>query len=160
MSSFFFSHHWPNLIKYRKDLILCQKFIKIVQPCWFVKSFWQTKTYCWASLLRSEWLHFSVFSLTISAKLKFSKLRPKPSLKFGSVNKAFLFWYWQRLEKFFRNKTFSFFKKESWNFQNLFERISWNLTKFQLNQITSRKMKITIIWISWMSWNFVRYHEI
>ena len=47
---------------------------------------------------------------------------PKPSLKIGSVNKVFLFWYWQRLKFFFlRNKTFLFFKLESWNFQNLFE---------------------------------------
>ena len=30
----------------------------------------------------------------------------KPSLKIGSVNKAFLFWYWQRSKKLsFRNKT-------------------------------------------------------
>ena len=78
--SFSFSHHWPNLIKYRKDLILCQKFIKIVQPCWFVKSSWQTKNNCWASLLSSWRLQFSVFSPTISAnfywaKLNFSRLR-------------------------------------------------------------------------------------
>ena len=48
----------------------------------------------------------------------------KPSLKIGSVNKAFLFCYWQQLRKniFFRNKTFLFFKVESWNFQHLFEK--------------------------------------
>ena len=28
-------------------------------------------------------------------------LKPKPSLKIGSVNKAFLFWYWQRLKEIF-----------------------------------------------------------
>ena len=50
-------------------------------------------------------------------------LRSKPSLKVGSVNKAFLFWYWQRLKiYFFRNKTFSFFSIESWNLQHLFEK--------------------------------------
>ena len=27
--------------------------------------------------------------------------KTKPSLKIGSVNKAFLFWYWQRLKNFF-----------------------------------------------------------
>ena len=48
---------------------------------------------------------------------------PKPSLKIGLVNKAFLFWYWQRLKFFFlRNRTFLFFKIESWNFQNKFEK--------------------------------------
>ena len=49
--------------------------------------------------------------------------KPKPSPKIGSVNKAFLFWYWQRLRKyFFRNKMFLFFKIVSWNFQHLFEK--------------------------------------
>ena len=47
---------------------------------------------------------------------------PKPSLKIGSVNKAFLFWYWQWLKSFFRIKTFLFIKTDSWNFQNLFEK--------------------------------------
>ena len=42
--------------------------------------------------------------------------------KIESVNKVFLFWYWQRLKKnFFRNKTFLFFNIESWNFQVHFE---------------------------------------
>ena len=27
----------------------------------------------------------------------------------------------------------------------------WNLTKFQLNQTTNRKMEITIVWIEWTS---------
>ena len=40
---------------------------------------------------------------------------PKPSLKIGSVNKAFLLRYWQRLKIFFRDITFLFFK-------NLFEK--------------------------------------
>ena len=47
----------------------------------------------------------------------------KPSLKIGSVNKAFLFWYWLRPKSyFFRNKTFLFYKIKSWNFQHLFEK--------------------------------------
>ena len=86
----------------------------------------------------------------------------KPSLKIGSVNKAFLFWYWQRLNFFFfRNKTFLFFKIESWNFQNLFEK-EFRETSQNFNSIRQpiEKMKITIVWISWMSWNFVRFHEI
>ena len=42
--------------------------------------------------------------------------------KIETVNKAFLFWNWQRLKKiFFRNKTLLFFKMESWNFQVQFE---------------------------------------
>ena len=48
--------------------------------------------------------------------------RPKPSLKIESVNKVFLFWYWQYKFFFFRNNTFLFFKIESWHFQNLFEK--------------------------------------
>ena len=37
---------------------------------------------------------------------------------------------------FFRNKTFLFFKIESWNFQHaVWNSISWNLTKFQLIQL-------------------------
>ena len=48
--------------------------------------------------------------------------KPKPSLKIGSVNKTFLFWYWQQPKFFFRDKSFLFFKIESWNFQNLSEK--------------------------------------
>ena len=60
----------------------------------------------------------------------------------------------------FRNKTFLFFKIESWDFQHLFKKgISWNLTKFQLNQTTDKQMEIKIVWMSWMSWNFVRFHK-
>ena len=55
---------------------------------------------------------------------------------------------------FFRNKTFLFFKKENWNFQHLSEKNPW-ITRFQL-----RQLKITIVWISWMSSNFVRFHQI
>ena len=53
---------------------------------------------------------------------RFASFAAKPSLKIGSVNKAFLFWYWQWLTIFLRNKTFLFFKTGSWNFQNLFEK--------------------------------------
>ena len=45
--------------------------------------------------------------------------------------------------------------------ETIWNRILWNLTKFQLNQtIDRKKMKITIVWISWMSWNLVKFHEI
>ena len=47
--------------------------------------------------------------------------------------------FWLR-SYFFRNKTFLFFKIDHWNFQHLFSKgISWNLTKFQLNQTTNKK---------------------
>ena len=49
--------------------------------------------------------------------------KPKPSLKIGSVNKVFLFWYWLPLNFFFfRNNLFLFYKIESWNFQHLFKK--------------------------------------
>ena len=85
----------------------------------------------------------------------------KPSLKIGLVNKTFLFWYWQRLNFFFSGVFFLFFKIESWNFQNLFEK-EFRETSQNFNSIRQpiEKMKITIVWISWMSWNFVRFHEI
>ena len=64
----------------------------------------------------------------------------KPSLKIGSVNKAFLFWYWQRLKTFFfRNKTFVFQESIPKLLESVWKRISWNLIKFQLNQTTDRK---------------------
>ena len=48
---------------------------------------------------------------------------PKLSLKIGSVNKAFLFWHWLLPKSYcFRNKTFLFYKIESWNFQHLLEK--------------------------------------
>ena len=65
-------------------------------------------------------------------------LPPKPSLKTGSVNKAFLFWYWQQLNFFFKNKTFLFFKKLKLS-ESVRKRILWDLTKFQLNQTTNWK---------------------
>ena len=54
----------------------------------------------------------------------------------------------------FRNKTFLFFKIESWNFQHLFE-TEFRETSQNFNSIRQpiEKMKITIVWISCMSWN-------
>ena len=55
--------------------------------------------------------------------------------KIETVNKAFLFWNWQRLKiSFFRNKTFLFFKIESWNFQVQFE-IEFRETSQNFNSI-------------------------
>ena len=62
---------------------------------------------------------------------------------------------------FLRNKTFLFFKIESWKFQQLFEkefRETWQNFN-SIRQLTER-MKITIVWMDWMRWNFVRFHEI
>ena len=63
---------------------------------------------------------------------------------------------------FFRNKTFLFVKIEIWNFQHLciWFRISWNLTKFQLIQTTFIPHRNSCMNVVWMSWNFVRFHEI
>ena len=61
---------------------------------------------------------------------------PKTFWKIESVNKAFLFWYWQRLKKFFfSNKTFLFFKIEGWNFQVQFE-IEFRETLQNFNSIS------------------------
>ena len=58
-------------------------------------------------------------------------LMAKPSHKIESVNKAFLFWYWQWLKNFFfRNKTFLFIKIESWTLASVWKVIAWNLTNF------------------------------
>ena len=79
---------------------------------------------------------------------------PKPSRKIESVNRAFLFWYWQWLKKyFFRNKTLLFFKIESWNFQNPFEK-EFRETSKSFNSIRQpiEKVKITIVWMRWVSW--------
>ena len=50
-----------------------------------------------------------------------------------------------------------FFKMETWNFQHLFCK---TLQNFNSIRQPIEDMKIAIVWISWMSWNFVRFHEI
>ena len=89
-------------------------------------------------------------------------LYPKPSLKIGSVNKAFLFWFWQRLKKyFFRNKTFLFFKIESWNFKHLFEK-GFRETAQSFNSFSLFRQLLFsfFLWVVWLHWNFLRFHEI
>ena len=54
----------------------------------------------------------------------------------GSVNKALIL----ITTYFFRIKLFFVFQDRNWNFQQL----SWNLTKFQLNQTSNTKIRITI----------------
>ena len=76
--------------------------------------------------------------------------RLKTFQKIESVNKAFLFWYWQWPPNFFfRNKTFLFFKIESWNFQVHFE-IEFHETLQNFSSIRQliKNMKIKIVWIS------------
>ena len=89
---------------------------------------------------------------------------PKPSLKIRTASAI----CWKYLGIFrdyglnhivFRNKTFLFFKIESWNFQHLFEK-EFLETSQNFNSIRQRIEKMEIIQISWMSWNFVRFHEI
>ena len=67
---------------------------------------WSWKKVCWCLLL----------ILVLGCK------NPKTSLKIGSANKVFWFDIDNCLKFLFRNKTFSFFKIESWNFQTLFEK--------------------------------------
>ena len=59
--------------------------------------------------------------------------RPKPSRKIESVNKAFLFWFCLGIKLFF------FQDRKLKLLEAVWKRISWNLTKFQLNQTTDRK---------------------
>ena len=71
--------------------------------------------------LLSMWLHvvqcWKAFATPITAMgrrqcLPFSwTTLTKPSLKIGSVNKAFLFWYWQRLQKYFFGMKFFCFSR-------------------------------------------------
>ena len=79
------------------------------------------------------------------------------SMCYYSENQRFCFLKTRLLScriSFFRSKTFLFFKIESWNFQHLFEK------EFISTQIRQwiEKMEIKIVWMRWMSWNFVRFH--
>ena len=71
----------------------------------------------------------------------FIRSQSKPSLKIGSVTKAFLFRYWQRLKRyFFRNDFFFIFQERKLKLlASVWKRIFWDLTKSQLNQTTDRK---------------------
>jgi hypothetical protein len=61
---------------------------------------------------------------------------------------------------FLGKKIFLFVKIESWNFQHLFEKGFWE-TSYYFKSIRQpiEKIEITIVWIHWMSWNFVRFRE-
>ena len=88
-------------------------------------------------------------------------LTPKPSLKIGTAiaicwNSLSLFRDYGLNYTFFRNKTFLFFKIESWNFQHLFEK------EFRETSFSSFRQFLFPFFLSvvWLSWNFVRFHEI
>ena len=103
-----------------------------------------------------------VFGLTYKVIVYLSRL-PKPSLKIRTVSAIcwnYILTYLETMT-FFRNKTFLFFKIESWNFQHLFEK-EFRETSQNFNSIRQviEKIEMTIVWMSWMSWNFVRFHEI
>ena len=89
-------------------------------------------------------------------------LQSKPSLKIRTARA--IFWIYLGISRdyglrnvYFRNKTFLFFKIESWNFQHLFEiefcETSQNFNLFSL----FRQFLFSIFSISW---NFVRFHGI
>ena len=97
-------------------------------------------------------------------EISFSLVSPKPSLKIRTANA--ICWNYLGLSHgldhiFFRNKTFLFFKIESWNFQHLFEK-EFHKTSQNFNSIRQwiEKTEIKIVWMSQISWNFVRFHEI
>ena len=105
--------------------------------------------------------YYSIFFFGLSL-FPFKSVSAKPSRKIESETKLFCFdidnkqlIFWG----FFLNDFF--FKIESWNFQDLFE-IKFHETSQNVNSIRQliEKMKITIVWMIWMSWNFVRFHEI
>ena len=63
----------------------------------------------------------------------------------------FWFWLWLIFLFFFRNKTFGSCLKKNFVKPHKIPTQSDNRLK---------KWKLTIVWISWISWNFVRFHEI
>ena len=84
----------------------------------------------------------------------------KPSLKIGTANA--ICWNYLGLFRdygldhfFFRNKTFLFFKIESWNFKHLFEK-EFRETSQNFNSIRQpiEKLEIKFYWMSWMSWSW------
>ena len=76
---------------------------------------------------------------------------------------SFFVLIWTKTYKIFvlGTKLFLFFKIERWNFQHLLEK-EFRETSQNFNSIRQpiEKMKIRIVWMSWMSWIFVRFHKI
>ena len=114
------------------------------------------------------WKHFhfsSVGKFYLNAQrqeIQILNTNIKTFQKIESVNKAFLFWYWQRPKKyFFRNKTFLFFKIVSWNFQVQNEiKICDNSQNFNSFSLFRQLLFSCFLSVVWLSWNFARFHEI
>ena len=90
-------------------------------------------------------------------------LQSKPSRKIETAKRHLLELSWplQRLRPklyFFRNKTFLIFKRESWNFQHLFEK-EFRETSQNFNSFSSFRQFLFPFFLSfvWWSWNFVRF---
>ena len=130
--------------------------------------------WCWNRSILSESLHFpwglphdlqlhtnsqngkKLYEITLN---KILSLKAKPFRKVESVNIAFLFWYWRRLKNyFFRNKTFLFFKIESWNFQKLFE-VEFHETSQNFRSFRQLLFSFFLL-VVWLSQKFSRFHEI
>ena len=50
-----------------------------------------------------------------------------------------------------------FFKIESWNFKHLFEKEFWKTS--QITTQADNWLATKIVWIPWISWNFVRFKK-
>ena len=85
---------------------------------------------------------------------------PKPSGKLRRHTPSFGCILAVRPKKyFFRNKTFLFFKIESWNFQHLFEK-EVRETSQNFNSFSSFRQFHFNCSVVQLSWNCVRFHEI
>ena len=91
------------------------------------------------------------------------KARPKPSLKIRTASAIFWIYLGGKAQKIFlfRNKTFLYFKIESWNFQYLFE-IEFGETSKNCNSFSVFRQLLFsfFLMVVWLTWNFVRFHEI
>ena len=68
----------------------------------FLKEISNPSNFLWRTYLRRcRWNSRFFFRQFRGRCWSFRSLKTKPSLKIGSVNKAFLFWYWQGLKKKF-----------------------------------------------------------
>ena len=102
----------------------------------------------------------------LAAKVSIGNLgnvRPKTFWKIETGNAIFWMYLGGTASKnfFFRNKTFLFFKIESWNFQVQFE-IKFRETSQNFNSFSLFRQLLFSCFLSvvWLSWNFARFHEI
>ena len=123
---------------------------------------WQHKIAMLLPLQVNNFQKFFIFTIPSNYWWK----RAKPSLKIRTASAIFwdylgMFRDYGQKNIFFRNKTFLFFKIESWNFQHLFEN-EFCETSQSFNSFSSfRQLLFTFfLLVVWLSWNFVRFHEI